>query len=66
MDHDRLAIVCVFGAATASIMLLIFKSISGYGNAWGKGRNEFSFIIQYYPLVNRCVTVKVWLPYGRK
>jgi hypothetical protein len=47
MDHDRLAIMCVFGAATASIMLLIFEGISGYSNAWGKGRNEFSFIIQY-------------------
>ncbi|CAB4027823.1 Hypothetical predicted protein, partial [Paramuricea clavata] len=36
MDHDRLAIMCVFGAATGSIVLLISRDISGYSNAWGK------------------------------
>ena len=41
MDHDRLAIMFVFGAATGSILLLIQKGISGHRNAWEKGRNEF-------------------------
>ncbi|CAB4013971.1 Hypothetical predicted protein, partial [Paramuricea clavata] len=36
MDHDRLAIMCVFGAATGSIFLLIFRNNSEYRNAWGK------------------------------
>ena len=53
MDHDRLAIMCVYGAATGSILLLITKSISGQKNAWEKAFLligtciEFAFL--YYP-----------------
>jgi hypothetical protein len=38
--------MCVFGAATGSILLLTSIRSSGYISAWGKGRNKFSFIIQ--------------------
>jgi hypothetical protein len=39
MDHDRLTIICVFGSATGSILLLASKfAISGDRNAWEKGK----------------------------
>jgi hypothetical protein len=44
MDHDRLAIMCVFGSATGDILLLIDQTISGNSNSWEKGRNELSFM----------------------
>ena len=44
MDHDRLAIMCVFGSAAGSIVLLIFQNISENRNAWEKGMNEFLFM----------------------
>jgi hypothetical protein len=40
MDHDRLTIICVFGSATGSIILLLASklTISGDRNAWEKGK----------------------------
>ncbi|CAB3995341.1 Hypothetical predicted protein [Paramuricea clavata] len=66
--------MCVFGAATASILLLVFKSISGYSNAWGKAFLligtclEIAFL--YYPYFgcltshHRIIGALMGLPYA--
>ncbi|CAB3993896.1 Hypothetical predicted protein [Paramuricea clavata] len=74
MDHDRLAIVCVFGAATASILFLILQSISGYSNAWGKAFLIIGTCIEiaflYYPYFgcltshHRIIGALMGLPYA--
>ena len=43
MDHNRLAIMCVFGAATGSILRLILIDISEGRNAVEKGTACSSF-----------------------
>ena len=38
IDNDRLAIMCVFGAATGSIIGLVLKEFGAFGkNAWETG-----------------------------
>ncbi|CAB4007464.1 Hypothetical predicted protein [Paramuricea clavata] len=74
MDHDRLAIMCVFGAAAGSIVLLISRNISGYSNAWGKALLLFGTCIEYaflyYPYFgclasyHRIIGALMGLPYA--
>ena len=44
IDNDRLAIMCVFGAAAGSILLLIFDRAEGR-NAWETGMNAFLIFV---------------------
>ena len=75
MDHDRLAIMCVFGAATGDVLLLVGKlNITGHGNVWEKAFLligtciEFAFL--YYPYFgclasyHRIIGALMGLPYA--
>ncbi|CAB4028296.1 Hypothetical predicted protein [Paramuricea clavata] len=75
MDHDRLAIMFVFGAATGSIvLLLISRNISGHSNVWEKAFLliatciEYAFL--YYPYFgclasyHRIIGALMGLPYA--
>ena len=76
MDHDRLAIMCVFGAATGSIVLLlnVKKGIKEYGNAWEKAFLLIGTCIEiaflYYPYFgclasyHRIIGALMGLPYA--
>ena len=44
IDNDRLAIMCVFGAAAGSIFLLIVDKHKG-DNAWATGMNYIIFLL---------------------
>ncbi len=44
IDNDRLAIMCVFGAAAGSMIDLVLKDSGTVGkNAWETGMNAFAF-----------------------
>ena len=37
IDHDRLSAMFVFGAATGSVIRLVFSDLNESGNSWEKG-----------------------------
>ena len=48
IDNDRLAIMCVFGAATGSISNLMLETdLTVGGNAWETGMNAFLTFIYW-------------------
>ena len=42
IDHDRLAIMLVFGAATGSIFAVVISGIRDVSNPWAKGKEDWT------------------------